>query len=106
MSSTKSVNPSVVRAWATEQGITTGSKGKFSKAVIDAYNAANPKARYRQGKFVKSHLTVVKRAGRAPLRVNVNHTEARKALVAAGVEVPARGRLSNAAVEAFVLLGR
>ncbi len=106
MASNKSVKPSIVRAWAIAEGLTTGARGKFSDSLIKAYNKANPKATYRPGKFAPQHLVVASRTGKPPVRVNVNATTARAVLSAAGVSVPARGRLSNEHLRAYALLGR
>ena len=106
MAASKSVKPSVVRAWATEQGLTTGARGKFSEAVIRAYNAANPKAKYLPGLFAPTHTVVAKRTGKPPVRMVINDTRARAVLIASGLDVPARGRLSFANQKAYALLGR
>lgn len=98
-------SPADVRAWARENGLTVGTRGRFSPEVRDAYNKANRHRPYREAEFVKTvtvQTTTVSSSGRkVPLRKNVNVAEARKALVAAGHAVGSRGRLPQEKLAAF-----
>ena len=105
--SVKSASPAEVRAWGLAQNppLAKDGNGKFSKALIDAYNKAH-RTKYRPGQFRPQVLVTAKGATGRPLRGIVNVAEARAALVAAGIPVGERGRLRPEALAQGYLLVR
>jgi hypothetical protein len=95
----------VVREWAESKSlITAGQRGRLGTAVIDAYNAEHPKAKYpttyrpKAPKAVK-HTVVVERNGRkVPVTRSLPLVEVRKVAQAAGL-AGARGILTKAALD-------
>ena len=101
----KVARPADVRAWAREQGMTVGERGKFPPDVIKAYNKAHKHAPYRQAEFVPTvnvrGIRVVN-GRKVPVQQKVSLTEVRKAAEAAGVEIGARGRIPADILTAYV----
>ncbi len=104
MASKKIVSADVVRAWASEQGLTVGKRGRLAPEVREAFAEAHPKQKYVVGhKTPKTETVVAKRQGKPPVRRNVVAAEVRQAAAAAGVPVGKRGRLTAEVKAAFVL---
>ena len=93
---------SVVRAWAAENGIETGSRGRLAPDVIKAYNAKHG-LKYREAQHVETiEVTAKPEKGRKITR-RVNVAMVRDAAREAGVPVGNRGRISEAVLTAYVL---
>lgn len=94
-----------VRAFAAENGIEVGTRGRLNPAAIKAYNKVHG-LKYREGKFVKT-TTFKVRDSKGHLRTRqISPKAARALLVAEGFPVGKRGRVSAAAVQAAVDLTR
>ena len=93
---------SAVRAWATENGIETGSRGRLAPDVIKAYNAKHG-LKYREAQHVETiEVTAKPEKGRKVTR-RVNVAMVRDAAREAGVPVGKRGRISDEVLSAYVL---
>ena len=95
-------SPASVREWASEQGIKVGTRGKFSRDLIRAFNKAHA-VKYSPG----NHVAAVKHTakpdkGRAKT-LTINVAQVRAAAAEAGVPVGDRGRVSKAIKDAYVL---
>lgn len=89
-----SAKPSEVRTWLRANGLlTTQARGKFSKAQIDAYNAANA-VKYRPAKFVPTKPVKVKDGRNRTVTRKINPAQAREVLLAHHYPVGQRGRLT------------
>ena len=102
----KQVVASTVRAWAVEQGLTVGSRGRLDPKVREAFEKAHKGQKYTEGnkspKTVKVTATSVSAKGRkTPVTKVVDIAEARAAAQAAGVSVGARGRVRQNVLVAF-----
>lgn len=101
MASRKNVPASTVRAWAAENGVATGSRGRLHPDVTEAFHKANPRLRY-EPKIAEAPTVTVKvpttdKRGRNRTKaMTIPATEARSL---AGDLAGKRGRLSEAAVE-------
>lgn len=88
-----------VRAFALANGLPCkpeGTRGRIPLATIEAFNDANPKAKYRTGAKVPAKKVEVKgkNAKGRTVTKRVVVSEARATLRESGVEVNAKGRLS------------
>lgn len=99
---------STVREWAEAQKLVpAGQRGKLSVDVIQAFEKANPGQKYDKSarivKVVVKGTRVNPETGRkTPIQRKVTHSEVREAAIAAKVAVPARGRLPQNVLTAFV----
>ena len=104
MSRKVTASPAEVRAWATENGLTVGTRGKLPPEVIKGYNDSH-KVKYVQAAFVQTRkITGTKpdKNGRnRSVTVTATTAEVRDAAVQAGLAKPGRGRLSNEVFAAF-----
>lgn len=99
--STKVSTASDVRAWATANGITVGSRGRFAPSVIKDFNKANPRAKYAEGNREQVEVKV----GRKTVRTT--HAELRATAAEAGLAVGARGALrADVKAQAAALLAK
>lgn len=97
------VKPSEVRAFAKANGLPVGSRGKFSQAVISAFNKGRrgPK-RYDQSVPYAPHVECVgKVKGRPPIRKVVAVPVLRAAAAEAGVQIGERGRIPSQVKAAY-----
>ncbi len=101
-----SASPAAVRAFATEQGLTVGARGRFSQDLVDSFN----KGRRSEQKYVAAtHVKTIKVSGtrvssngrKTPVTLNATHGQVRAAAQAAGVELGARGRIPASVLTAF-----
>lgn len=97
-----SASPADVRAWASEQGIPVGKRGKFSRDLISAYNKAHG-LKYRAGEHVPTVKVTAKPAKGRSVTRTVNMAQVRAAAQEAGVPVGKRGRIDRKVVDAYVL---
>lgn len=98
-------SPADVRAWARENGMTVGERGKLPPEVIKEFNKAHKNAPYKQAEFVPTvnvRGVRVVNGRKVPIQQNVNLTEVRAAAAAAGVEIGARGRIPADILSAYV----
>jgi len=102
------VQATVVRQWAEENKvIKSGQRGRLGTSVIDAYNKANPKAKYPvtyrpQAEAKIKHTVTVERNGRkVPVTRSLPKSEVRSLAKAAGFGE--RGILPKAALDAAFL---
>lgn len=98
---------SEIRVWLNANGHPQGARGRFTPAGIEAYNAANPRAKYdakgTTPAFVKTVVIVAKpEKGRSVSRT-LNIGQVRAALALAGTPVGKRGRISKAVLSSYVL---
>lgn len=101
---TASAAPAAVREWATANGFEVGSRGKFSAALIKAYNSANG-LKYRPGQHVPTVKVSAKPAKGRTVTRSVNIAEARawaRNVMPEGT-VGTRGRLDSEILAAYVL---
>ena len=95
-------SPADVRAYAQKNGIAVGTRGKFSKDLISAYNKSHG-VKYVEGKHVaRVKVTAKPEKGRSVTR-SVNMGEVRAAALDAGLPVGKRGRIAEEVVNAYVL---
>lgn len=93
---------SAVRAWAAEQGIEVGKRGRLAPQVVKAYNASHG-LKYREAQHVETvEVTAKPEKGRKITR-RVNVAMVRDAARDAGVPVGKRGRISEQVLTAYVL---
>jgi hypothetical protein len=122
MAAKRLATPDDVRAWARTKGLPIKDRGRISFELAEAFNkdgsnrnkyvpasgAKAPKTvtveRLKPGQFKVSTMRVTN-GRKVPVRKTVKVTEVRSALVAAGHEVPTKGRLSDKHFETFVSLG-
>lgn len=97
-----SASPADVRAWAKDNGFTPGDRGKFSQALISAYNKSHG-LKYRQGQHVPTVKVSAKPAKGRTVTRTVNMAQVRAAALAAGVPVGKRGRIDAKVIDAYVL---
>lgn len=97
-----SASPADVRAWAKDNGFTPGDRGKFSTALIAAYNKSHG-LKYRQGQHVPTVKVSAKPAKGRTVTRTVNMAQVRAAALAAGVKVGERGRIDAKVIDAYVL---
>jgi hypothetical protein len=98
------VNPSVVRAWAEAEGLVKpGQRGRLSAPVIKEYNKTHGAKYSGKGKFVRTVEVKAKPEKGRTVTKKVDPREVRAAAVAAGVSLPARGRLPESVKQAYVL---
>jgi hypothetical protein len=108
MSNTKFAPASAVRAFAAEQGIPMGSRGRLNPVAVEAFNKANKKSRVQFAEKAYKPTVAVRAikthdSGRkTPVTKAVNVAEVRAAALAAGVEVGKRGRLTQPILAAYV----
>lgn len=96
--------PASVRTWGESNGFARAERGRLAPALIEAFNKANPKAKYVQGKVPATSTRVtVKRAGQPPLSRNITVADVRASAAASGFALNTRGRLSKAAYQNAVL---
>lgn len=103
------VTPAQVRAFARENGLAVGTRGKFSAEVIEAYNAGKRKEhRYTGQRFVATRPVAVattdKRGRNRTAQVAVDPRAARAWAVANGHAVKegkGAGRLPKTVVAAY-----
>lgn len=95
-------SPSAVRAWAREQGMQVGTRGKFSPDLIKAYNAANG-VKYVEGQHVPTVRHSVKPAKGRTVTRTINPRDARAWAAAAGLTVGKRGRVPQEILDLYVL---
>ena len=91
------VKPSEVRTFARENGLTVGTRGKFSDEVTKRFNKGRkgPK-RYDPSVPYAPHVTCVgKVKGRPPVRKTVAVPVLREEAAKHGVNIGARGRISE-----------
>lgn len=92
-----------VRAWATENGVEVGKRGRFSADVQKAFNDSNKGVmKYTPGNVETIDLKVTVTSGSGKTRKEFrpfSKSEVR-ALAAQTLDVPAKGPLSKAALEA------
>lgn len=95
---------SAVRAWLVETGQIDASqkRGKFSVEQIASYNSKHG-LKYRQGQFVSTVTVSAKPAKGRTVTRKVNVEQVRAWAIEQGIEVGARGRLSQDVLAAFVL---
>lgn len=103
----RAASPADVREWAAENGLDAGgSRGRLPKATVDAFNAAHAKGKGR-AKYVPGYnagkVTVTQRGPKGGvIRTATEHPNViRTAAALAGVQVASRGRLSEAAIDAY-----
>lgn len=100
----KIVSADVVRAWAAENGLTVGDRGRLSPEVREAFAKANPKAKYVVGhKTPKTEIFVAKREGKTPIRKSIVAAEVRAWAKENGQPVGQRGRITPEVKAAYVL---
>lgn len=96
-----------VRAWAADNDLPAGgSRGRLPGATIDAFNTAHGKGKgrakhvegYNKGKVT---LTEYGPKGGVKRQVTVDPQDVRANAALEGVTVAARGRLSQAAIDAY-----
>lgn len=93
---------SAVRAWAAEQGIEVGKRGRLAPEVVKAYNAKHG-LKYKEAQHVETvEVTAKPEKGRKITR-KVNVAMVREAALDAGVPVGKRGRISEQVLTAYVL---
>ena len=93
---------SAVRAWAAEQGIEAGKRGRLAPQVVKAYNAKHG-LKYKEAQHVETvEVTAKPEKGRKSTR-KVNVAMVREAALDAGVPVGKRGRISEQVLTAYVL---
>lgn len=98
------VGASEVRTWATEQGLTTGSRGRFSAELIEAFHAAHPRRVYSPNLPVSVTVkgTRVSESGyKTPVSRKTTLGEVRAFALAEGLSVGKRGRVSQEVLSAF-----
>ena len=93
-----------VRAWAVEQGLAKPTRGRLSKAAIEAFDAQHPKAPYQAGFKPEPTMTVAVPAKdkngrkRKPRQVTVP-----LAALRAVEGVGKRGKVSEAVAREFAI---
>lgn len=96
-----------VRAFAKENGIEVGSRGRFSAALVKQFNKGRkPAAQYAEDAPSVRVVKVAAKDSRGRNRtaeVLVNPQEARAWAVAQGLTTQTKGRLSKTTVEAYAL---
>lgn len=99
------VNGAVVRAWLSANGEAVGSRGRFSQAQIDAFEAANPRQKYGVGHVEPRAIkgTRISESGRkTPVTVKATLPEVRQwAQAQPGIQVGTKGRISDSVLAAF-----
>ena len=98
-------SPADVRAWARENGMTVGERGKLPPEVIKEFNKAHKNAPYRQAEFVQTvnvRGVRVVNGRKVPIQTNVRLPEVRAAAAEAGIEIGARGRIPADILSAYV----
>lgn len=97
-------NPAVVREWAQAEGLvpTEHKRGRLPASVVKAFNKAHGQ-KYVPAAYVETVEHTAKPAKGRSVTRKVNIADVRRACVAAGVEVGARGRLPKSVLDAFVL---
>lgn len=101
-----SVHPSVVRAFAVEKGEQVGERGRYSEALVKAFNKGKRgHARYDESKTYAPHVTVtVKPKGKPPVRKTFAAPVLRAEMAAAGLVSPtSRGRIPSQKAKDYVL---
>lgn len=101
-----SVHPSAVRAFAKEHGIPVGSKGRFSEALVKAFNKGKRgHARYDESLTYAPSVTVtVKPKGKPPVRKTFAAPALRAEMAKAGLVSPtSRGRIPSQKAKEYVL---
>lgn len=101
------VTLSVVRDWAVAQNLVpSGQRGKLSADVITAFEKANPTQRYDKSANIVKVLVKGRKmtaSGKTvPIQRKVTHSEVREAAIAAKVAVPARGRMPQSVLTAYI----
>lgn len=104
MAKRREVGGSQVRAFAKEQGLEVGTRGRFSQELIDAFHKANKSVRY-----VPNHVPTRKISGmrevsngrKVPVTVTATLTEVRAFAEAEGLAIGKRGRVSQDVLSAF-----
>ena len=101
----------VVGAWAVEQGLPVksgeGVRGRLPNPVIEAFNAAHPKAKYLAASKAPAHTVEVKAKpakGRTVTR-KVSPAKVRAWATEQGLTEATKGRLSRETYAAYVLAG-
>jgi hypothetical protein len=107
---------SEVRAWGRVQnangaeftGLGEGARGRLAPALVEAFNAAHPRAKYQTGATRPKTVEVTvetqdKRGRKRSRKVVLDQSEARTVAAQAGAKVGARGRLSGEALTAAAL---
>ncbi len=100
-------SPAQVRAFAAEQGVPVGARGRFSATLIDAFNKANGRNKYVPGGHVVLVTTrgtrVLDTGRKVPASKTASYDEIRAAAAAAGVTagLGSRGRVSAQVLSAF-----
>lgn len=100
------VPTSAVRKFAKDNGIPVGSKGRFSEALVKAYNKGKrANQRYNEHAVSAPHITItVKPKGKPPVRRTFPTQVLRAEMAAAGLINPgSRGRLPLAKAKEYVL---
>lgn len=110
MSSTRTVAPSVVRAFAIQHGLlTSATRGRLSDEVVAAFNKAHSRNRlkYVPGRPPLTRVKVTALATGAdgrkrPVTRSVAPSEVRAEALRRGYSVGVRGRVPRAMVSAYV----
>lgn len=95
-------SPAAVRAFAKENGLPVGSRGRFQPSLIEAFNKAHKTARYDTAAHVPkvAHTVVGPKGGKTTRKVNL--TEVRVAALAKGHTIGSRGRIPTSVLDAYV----
>lgn len=103
MAKKQSATGAEVRAFLTEQGVTVGTRGRFSAEQVEAFETATGK-KYVVGHVVPRTIkgTRVSDSGRkTPVQVKATLPEVRAWAQAEGLAVGAKGRISADVLTAF-----
>lgn len=103
----KNAAAATVRAWASDNGLSNGSRGRLTPETVEAFNAAHKgKSKYVAGAF-KATTTIkgfkaTANGRKVPVSKRVVAGEVRAAALTAGVTLPSKGRIPNSVKAAYV----
>lgn len=94
---------SQVRAWAQAEGLDVPQRGRLSNALIEAFNKANPRAKYEPGHVETFEHAAKPEQGGRTVKMQISVPAVRAWAKENGVQVGERGRLTDAVKDAYVL---